>query len=49
VSIIQDDVVKEHVVLKSNPAFDIAQVEVLKGPQGSLFVSKSSRKIIGQG
>ena len=26
VSIIQDDVVKEHVVLKSNPAFDIAQV-----------------------
>ena len=37
VSIIQDDVVMEHVVLKSNPAFDIAQVEVLKGPQGSLF------------
>ncbi|MBO7941848.1 TonB-dependent receptor plug domain-containing protein, partial [Streptomyces sp. S9] len=37
VSIIQDDVVLEHVVLKSNPVFDVDQVEVLRGPQGSLF------------
>jgi iron complex outermembrane receptor protein len=37
VSIIQDDVVLEHVVLKSNPVYDVAQVEVLRGPQGSLF------------
>ncbi|WP_420140939.1 TonB-dependent receptor, partial [Sphingomonas sp.] len=37
VSIIQDDVVLEHVVLKSNPVYDVAQIEVLRGPQGSLF------------
>ncbi|MFZ5608609.1 MAG: TonB-dependent receptor [Pseudomonadota bacterium] len=37
VSIIMDEVVMENVVLKSFPLFDIAQVEVLKGPQGTLF------------
>ncbi len=31
VSIIQDDVVLEHVVLKSNPVYDVDQVEVLRG------------------
>jgi iron complex outermembrane receptor protein len=46
VSIIQDDVVEEHVVLKSNPAYDIAQVEVLKGPQGSLFGRNTTAGII---
>jgi iron complex outermembrane receptor protein len=46
VSIIQDDVVMEHVVLKSNPAFDVAQVEVLKGPQGSLFGRNTTAGII---
>jgi iron complex outermembrane receptor protein len=46
VSIIQDDIVEEHVVLKSNPAFDIAQVEVLKGPQGSLFGRNTTAGII---
>jgi iron complex outermembrane recepter protein len=46
VSIIQDDVVKEHVILKSNPAFDIAQVEVLKGPQGSLFGRNTTAGIV---
>lgn len=37
VSIIMDDVVMENVTLKSTPIFDVAQVEVLRGPQGSLF------------
>jgi len=37
VSVITDDVVLENVILKSFPIFDTAQVEVLRGPQGTLF------------
>jgi iron complex outermembrane receptor protein len=46
VSVIQDDIVEEHVVLKSNPVFDVAQVEVLKGPQGSLFGRNTTAGIV---
>lgn len=46
VSIIQDEVVMEHVVLKSNPLYDVRQVEVLRGPQGSLFGRNTTAGII---
>jgi len=37
VSLIYDDVVQENPLLKGFPIFDLARVEVLNGPQGSLF------------
>ena len=46
VSIIQDDVILEHVVLKSNPVYDVRQVEVLRGPQGSLFGRNTTAGIV---
>ncbi len=45
-SIIQDDVVLEHVVLKSNPVYDVDQVEVLRGPQGTLFGHNTTAGIV---
>ena len=46
VSIIMDDVVMENVVLKSFPLFDVDQVEVIRGPQGTLFGRNTTAGII---
>jgi iron complex outermembrane receptor protein len=46
VSIIMDDVVKENVILKSFPLFDVQQVEVIRGPQGTLFGRNTTAGIV---
>ena len=37
VSLVYDDVVQENPILKGFPAFDLAAVEVVAGPQGTLY------------
>ncbi len=46
VSIVMDEVVMENVVLKSFPLFDVQQVEVLRGPQGTLFGRNTTAGIV---
>ena len=37
VSLIVDDIVQENPILKGFPLFDIERIEVLRGPQGTMF------------
>ncbi|WP_266160677.1 TonB-dependent receptor [Dyella silvatica] len=46
VSMVYDDIVQENPILKGFPLFDLDQVEVLRGPQGSLFGRNSPAGVI---
>ena len=46
VSMVFDEVPLENGVLRSVPLFDIARVEVLKGPQGSLFGRNTTAGVV---
>ncbi|GMG86869.1 TonB-dependent receptor [Biformimicrobium ophioploci] len=46
VSVVMDDVVMENVILKSFPLFDVEQVEVIRGPQGTLFGRNTTAGIV---
>src|SRR5688572_2876124 len=46
VSLIYDDVVQENPLLKGFPLFDLDQIEVLRGPQGTLFGRNSPAGVV---
>jgi len=46
VSLVYDDVVQENPILKGFPVFDMAQIEVLNGPQGTLFGRNSPAGVV---
>ena len=46
VGLVVDDVVQESPMLKGFPVFDVDQVEVLRGPQGTLFGRNSPAGVI---
>ena len=46
VSIIMDGIVQENVVLKSQPLFDLQNIEIARGPQGTLFGRNTTAGII---
>ena len=46
VSLVYDEVVQENPILKGFPVFDLDQVELLRGPQGTLFGRNSPAGVV---
>jgi len=46
VSIVMDEVVMENTVLKSFPLFDLENIEIIRGPQGTLFGRNTTAGIV---
>ena len=46
VSLVYDDIVQENPILKGFPVFDLDQIEVLRGPQGTLFGRNSPAGVV---